>query len=171
MTMAQNVKSLKRWARQFTFIPFLHNKWLTPAVKDELEYAIAHAESGHYGEICVVIENRLPFFVAYHQDCRSRAIELFSSCRVWDTADNSGILVYVNLCEHRLEIVVDRGIQAKMPQAYWDELCETVLQDFQNGQIKDGLKWLVAVIGDLLRKEYPADRFGNEIPNRPMYFR
>lgn len=166
----QSNHSLKRWLKQFTFIPFVHNKWLTPALKEQLEYAIAHAESGHRGEICVIVENRLPVGVAYRQDCRSRAIDLFSEYRVWDTEANMGILIYLNLCEHELQIVADRGIHKKMPVGYWDELCQTALQDFKSNKMKEGLLWLIEVAGDLLRTHYPNDQdFGDELPNRPFY--
>ena len=48
---------------------------------------------------------------------RLRAEQIFSALRVWDTAENSGVLVYLQVAEHRIEIVADRGIAAKVPAA------------------------------------------------------
>lgn len=164
-----STKSFFRLCRQFSFIPFIHDKWLTKELKSQLEYAISHAESGHRGEICVIIENRLPIMVAYHQDCQVRAINLFAEHRVWDTEQNMGILIYVNLCEHYLQIMADRGIDHKMPTGYWDDLCQTALQDFKAGNVQDGLLWLIGVVGDLLRTHYPSFDVRNELPNRPLH--
>ena len=47
------------------------------------------------------------------QTPRERAVELFSRCGVWDTAHNSGVLIYVQLVDRRIEIVADRGISRK----------------------------------------------------------
>lgn len=162
-------KSWRRLFRQFSFLPFIHDKWLTPALKERLEYCIAHAESGHRGEICVIVENRLPILLAYHQDCATRAVNLFSEYRVWDTEANMGILIYVNLCEHHLQIVADRGIHHKMPHGYWEDLCQTALQDFKLNKIEEGLLWLIEVAGDLLRTHYPNSDNHNELMNAPLH--
>ncbi|MFB6349045.1 TPM domain-containing protein [Moraxella sp. ZJ142] len=157
--------SVARWLRQLLYIPFLHNRWLTQAVKDSLSDAIMQAERGHRGEIYLIIENQLPLATAYAQDCHERALHLFATHRVWDTQDNTGILVYVNLCEHQLQIVADRGID----QIYdnWQPLCDQALSQFRQGQIQTGLNELIAKLGELLLSHYPADDVsGNELPNQ-----
>ena len=48
---------------------------------------------------------------------RERAIDVFSELRVWDTELNNGVLIYVLLADHAIEIVADRGIHAKVGSA------------------------------------------------------
>lgn len=54
--------------------------------------------------------------MARHIDVRQRAAEVFAVERVWDTEENSGILIYVELADRRVEILADRGIAARVPQ-------------------------------------------------------
>ena len=61
---------------------------------------------------------------------RERALEVFGLLRVWDTEHNTGVLIYVLHAEHAVEIVADRGIARRVPQAEWDALCREVETDF-----------------------------------------
>ncbi|WP_250163751.1 hypothetical protein [Psychrobacter sp. WY6] len=85
---------------------------------------MTRAERGHRGEVFLIVENHLPIQEAYYIGCRERAIELFSEYRVWDTEENTGVLVYVNICEHQLEIVADRGISAHVSPTVWRAMCD-----------------------------------------------
>ncbi len=154
------------------YIPSLHNRWLTKTVKAALAERISQAERGHRGEIYLVIENHLPITSAYHQDCRARALDLFAAQRVWDTEANTGVLVYVNLCEHDLEIIADRGIDKKAHAGAWRALCDDALASFKADQMQSGLEHLIHAIGELLREHYPDDdNAGNELPNTVVYLR
>ena len=54
---------------------------------------------------------------------RARALEVFGSLRIWDTAENCGVLVYLLLADHDVEIVADRGIHAQVGTAAWEAIC------------------------------------------------
>lgn len=164
-------KSLLRLMRQLIFVPCLHNRWLTTSVKDDLKNQITHAEQGHRGEIRLIIENHLPISLSYEMDCLARAWQLFGQYGVWDTASNTGILIYVNLCEKDLQIVADRGINAHACDE-WHTLCERTLNDFKAGKMKEGLMTLIDEIGKLLNGYFPCDdTHGNELPNQVVYLR
>lgn len=165
---SKSSKCLKRWWRQLVFVPFLHNRWLTTAVKDDFAKCIHNAEQGHQGEICLIIENHLPIGRAYDQNCQMRALDLFGLHRVWDTANNTGVLVYVNLCEKSLHIIADRGID-KHAKDDWQPLCKQALHAFGQGQFAGGLTVLLGQLGDILRTHYPDDDvMGDELPNQPI---
>lgn len=165
-------KSVARLFRQIFFIPYCHNRWLTPSTKDTLSQHITNNELGHQGEIYLIIENHLPLETAYAQGCRERALYLFATHRVWDTAHNSGVLIYVNLCEHDLEIIADRGIDALTHQDTWQSLCDETLLAFKAGKMQDGLCTLIDKLGTLLKTHYPSDQTpSDELPNRPVYLR
>lgn len=163
----------QRWLRQVMFVPFWHNRWLTDEGKQKLNAAVTEAEIGHRGEVCLVIENTLPLSMAYHHCSRDRAIELFSHYRVWDTEENTGVLVYLNVCEHRLEIVADRGINRQVMPSMWKAMCDKALLGIQSGQPVQSMTTLLSDIGQLLRQYYylEEDPKGNELSDELIYLR
>lgn len=166
MMTIQNNKSLSRLLRQLAYIPWLHNRWLTKDVKTKLKEQIAKAEQGHQGEIVLIIENHLPIHSAYHMDARSRAVDLFGLHRVWDTEHNTGVLIYVNLCQKELHIIADRGIDKKAQSDTWQSLYQTTQNAFQQDHYQDGLLTLIKDVGQLLCTHYPnLDSQGNELAN------
>lgn len=138
--------------------------WLNARARQSLQEAVAAAELGHGGEVVLVIERTLPLDWAWQGSVRARAEALFASLRVWETKNRSGVLVYVNLLERRLELVVDEGIRGKAPQALWQVHCDEALMALKQGQALTGLLNLVARIGQTLRAyEGGEDVFGNEL--------
>lgn len=163
---------MARLWRQLVFVPILHNKWLTPKVKASLCQKIEQAEQGHQGEIRLIIENHLPILTAYHQSSHDRALDLFSMHKIWDTQYNTGILVYLNICEKSLNIIADRGINDKVDQGYWQELCDKAVLLIGQNKPQTALEDLIDSLGGLLRCHYPAaDTSGNELPNEVTYLR
>lgn len=164
-------KSLARLCRQMRFVPCLHNRWLTPTLRQQLADHITQAERGHRGEIRLIIENHLPIHLAYHTDCRGRALALFGEYGVWDTEHNTGVLIYVNLCERGLEIIADRGIDAHACDD-WQALCQTTLDTFKKADMAQGLMHLIGEVGRLLNHHFPLDdTHGNELPNSVVYLK
>ena len=165
--------SLGRLWRQMTFVPILHNRWLDDDAKLRLTQAVTEAEKGHRGEVFILIENHLPIPDAYHIGCRERAIDIFSEYRVWDTEENTGVLVYINICEHDLEIVADRGINAHVDPSVWHQFCQDTLAGIKRGKMEASLIELLGKIGDLLRTHYHLehDPQGNELPNEVVFLK
>ncbi|PNK60156.1 TPM domain-containing protein [Psychrobacter sp. FDAARGOS_221] len=165
--------SFARLWRQAIFIPILHNRWLTEQVMQRLTEQVGEAEKGHRGEVFLVIENHLPINQAYHIGSRERAIDLFSAYRVWDTEENTGVLVYVNICEHSLEIVADRGINAHVSPTVWRAMCDKALAGMSKGKMESSLTDLLAEIGLLLRQHYylEHDPAGNELSDTVVFLK
>lgn len=134
-----------------------------------LETAIADAERGHRGEIRFAVEATLgPRALLRGQPARERALEVFSELRVWDTAEDNGVLIYVLLADHDVEIVADRGVAARVDTAEWAAICRDMEACFKAGRYADGARAGIRRVGTLLARHYPgADRAGNELPDRP----
>ena len=132
--------------------------------------AIAAGEKSHRGELRFVVEAAMPLAALWRdQSPRARAVDLFSTLRVWDTAENSGILIYVQLVEHRVEILADRGIAARVPQAEWDAICRAMEASFRGGEWRRGALRAVARAGALLASHFPARNHNpNELPDQPL---
>lgn len=132
--------------------------------------AIGACEKGHRGELRFVVEATMPLSaLRSDQSPRARAVDLFSSLRVWDTAENSGILIYLQLVDRRVEILADRGIAARVPQSEWDAICRGMEQSFREGQWRQGAVQAVTRAGELLASHFPArDDNPNELPDQPL---
>ena len=132
--------------------------------------AVAACEKSHLGELRFVVEGPLPVPALWHGlSPRARAAELFSSLRVWDTAENCGILIYVQLVDRKVEILADRGIAARVPQAEWDAVCRGMEASFRDGEWRRGALQAVTRAGELLANHFPASGSNpNELPDQPL---
>ena len=136
----------------------------------EIEQVIKASEAEHTGEIRFVVEgglDGLPLFRG--QSARERAIDLFSQLRVWDTQDNTGLLIYLLLADRAVEIVADRGISAKVGVHEWSTVCREMELAFGQSKYARGVIGGVQAVTQHLVKHFPADgRSGNELPDKPV---
>lgn len=137
---------------------------------DAIERAVAASETAHRGELRFVVEGNLPLQRLWQgQSPRERAVELFSQLRVWDTQDNSGVLIYVQLVDRRVEIVADRGIDARVGQEFWDGVCRRMEEAFRAGRFESGALTALDEITAVLSRHFPAgSRNPNELPDAPI---
>jgi uncharacterized membrane protein len=128
--------------------------------------AIGRAEQGHAGEICVVIESSLtPMQLMRDTSARERALEVFAEQHVWDTAHNSGLLVYLLLADHAVEILADRGLHPAGTD-FWPQAAQRFRQACASPQPTDGCVAAIAEMGEFLRCHLPAQGDNpDELPN------
>jgi uncharacterized membrane protein len=104
---------------------------LNPAALDRLEARVAASEKRHSGEIRLCVEAGLPLsYLWRNATARERAVTMFGKLRVWDTEHNNGVLIYLLLAEQAIEVVADRGVTRRVPQAQWDGLVAQMRQAF-----------------------------------------
>jgi len=134
----------------------------------QIESAIKASERKHDGELRFAIEGPLPF-PALRATTRKRAEALFGQLGVWDTEHNSGVLIYVQLVDRRIEIVADRGISARVEPSRWQDICRQMEQSFRKGAYAEGAVQAIEAITALLAKHFPP-RGGNpnELPDKPV---
>lgn len=137
---------------------------------DAIEVAIRESEKRHDAELRFVVEAGLhPVFLWQQRTPRERAIDLFSTLRVWDTAHNSGVLIYVQLIDRAIEIVADRGINALVPQGQWDAICHRMEEAFARGEHREGSIAAIDEITALLAQHFPPGvQNPDELPDRPL---
>ena len=157
------------------FKHLLAPRWLAarhfgPALSVEVGAAVVVAESNQRGEVRFVVEGPIPFVYLWHgRSARQRADDLFAQLRVWDTEENSGVLIYVQLVDRCVEILADRGVAAKVPQAEWDAICRSMEKAFILGDFRGGALAAIRRTGELLAQYFPAgDRNPNELPDQPV---
>ena len=142
----------------------------TPDVMAAIDAAVAASEACHRGEIRFAVEAGLDLpELMRDATARERAVEVFSRLRVWDTEENTGVLIYVQWLDRQVEIVADRGIARRVPQAAWERVCRTMEAAFRDGRFGEGSVVAVRAVGDLLAGPFPARPDNpNELPDRPI---
>jgi hypothetical protein len=139
-----------------------------------LQESITASEQYHSGEIQVYAEAGLPLSDLWCDEptaalTRARALQLFSTLQVWDTANNNGVLIYLLLAEHAIEIVADRGLSERVNPYEWQKMVTRMSQAFQQAQFEEGLTQAINEVSTLLRAHFPL-KAGELNPNeRPDY--
>ena len=145
-----------------------------PASLERIAAAIAEGERGHSGEICFAVESALPWrAVLAGEDARVRAQATFARLRVWDTAANNGVLVYLLLADHRIEIVADRGLDGRVDATQWRDVCQAMEERLRAGAAEVAVLQGVAAISALLAQHFPREAGApdrNELPDLPQLF-
>jgi hypothetical protein len=132
----------------------------------KIGHAIKESERQHDGELRFAVEAGLPWPFPRP---RKRAEALFALLGVWDTAHHSGVLIYLQLVDRRIEIVADRGIAAKVQQSEWDAVCRKMQGAFAKGEYLQGSLEGIADITRILARHFPPDRSKpNELPDKPV---
>jgi uncharacterized membrane protein len=140
------------------------------SVLGRIESAISRSEVKHDGELRFAVEGGLHLASLWRgQSARGRAIELFSQLRVWDTEHNSGVLIYVQLVDRTIEIVADRGINAKVDQASWEGICRRMEVAFGRGEYERSVLAAIDEVTALLARHFPpSGAHPNELPDKPV---
>lgn len=135
-----------------------------------IEAAIKASESAHRGEIRFALEGGLsPLVLLKGITPRARAVQVFSQLHVWDTEENTGVLLYLQLIDRDIEIVADRGINARVPQEQWEAICQRMESAFRVDRFEEGVIAGLQEITALLAKHFPARAENpNEMPDKPV---
>lgn len=121
-----------------------------------IEEAVRESEQQHTGQICVVIEGALDLLpLLSGRSARDRALEVFSELRVWDTADNNGVLIYLLLADHDVEIIADRGIHMQVGVEGWERVCQTMEAQLRSADLSGGVLTGIRAVGNHLTAHFP----------------
>lgn len=134
-----------------------------------IEAEIAAGEAQHSGELRVVIETRLDAPALWRgQTPRDRALEVFAQQRVWDTELDNGVLIYVLVADHDVEIVADRGFNGRVTGAQWEQVCQAMESGFRSGQYRQALTAGVRAANECMASHFPPRAVPrNELPDAP----
>jgi uncharacterized membrane protein len=162
--------NIKRIAKHLLMTHWQVNRAFPSQTLIDIEQAIKASETAHVGEIRFAVEGALhttPLFKG--QSGRERAIEVFSQLRIWDTAHNNGVLIYLLLADRDIEIVADRGLHAKVGSLEWENICRAMESSFKQENYKDGVIGGIQAATRHLVKHFPAvGDVRNELPDSPM---
>lgn len=164
------MNKLSRFFRHL-FITTRHGRRAFPeSTLKAIQTAIAHGETRHRAEVRLMIEPSLPLHeVLSGTTPRQRACELFSEYRVWDTEENCGILIYVNLADHDVEIVADRAADRALDRDTWESVCQMMTSGYKQGEFETSTVAAVERLNDLLQAAFPDDGSrANQLSDHPL---
>ena len=152
---------------------------IPPDMLARLTQRIAASETRHSGEIRMVAEAALPMSYLWRLGktspmkmlVRQRAVTLFGKLRVWDTEQNNGVLIYLQLVEHAIEIVADRGLTQHVSSDQWQAMVARMSAHFAAKRFEDGLTQALEEVSSELVRIFPAvagQTNADEMPNEPL---
>ena len=158
---------LRRVARHVFAFPGVSRRAFPPASLSAIDKAIQEAEREHAGQIRLAVESALDIGPLLRgQTARERAIEVFSELRVWDTEHNNGVLIYLLLADRNVEIVADRGIDART-DTQWEQICRAMEARLSKGEYQDAVVEGIRAIAGHLARHFPGSTV-NELPDKPV---
>lgn len=147
---------LARWWRHRWLDVGDAHRLLPDAAQERLEQRIAASEQLHTGEVCICVEAALPTsYLLREATARERAVAMFGKLRVWDTEHNNGVLIYLLLAEHAIEVVADRGLNAHVDAARWQAMVAGLGGAVRRGALEDGLTAALGEVSALLVRHFP----------------
>jgi uncharacterized membrane protein len=152
---------------------------IAPDMLKRLTQRVAASEGRHTGQIRICVEAALPMSYLWRLGAsnplnkliRQRALMMFGKLRIWDTEHNNGVLIYLQLAEHAIEIVADRGLSQHVSPQQWDAMVAGMRANFQQRLFEDGLTNALEEVSAVLVAYFPSTADGqrvDELPNEPI---
>jgi uncharacterized membrane protein len=161
---------LARFWKHVAMTPSQARRAFPDRTMEAIARAIGEGEKTHRGEVCVVVEAELSTGQLWRGlTARDRARELFAAQGVWNTEENNGVLIYILLAERDVEIVADRGIDARVSPGEWQAIVDAMDAHFHEERYEDGAVAGVRGVGALLARHFPDASDGrNQLGDRPV---
>jgi uncharacterized membrane protein len=162
---------LKRFWRHVRMSPIEARRCFPDFTLEAIRREVAASELRHRGEVCFVVEAELTGAQLWRDlGSRQRAREVFAAQGVWNTEENNGVLIYVLLADHKVEVVADRGLDRRVKPEEWQSICQTMERHFRERRFEEGALAGVHRVTDLLVREFPAaaGTEHNELGDRPI---
>jgi uncharacterized membrane protein len=155
------------WWRHLLTTPLTLRRAFPPETLAAINEAVAAGERRHGAEVRVAVEAAFGLRQLWQRVTpRERAVDVFSQLRMWDTAANNGVLVYILLAEHDIEIVADRAFSGRVPPTAWTDICRDLAAAFRAGDYRDGVVGAVERVHGLAAPLFPPAGPGeNELPD------
>lgn len=143
-----------RWLRH-VFSPSVRRAF-PPAHLQAITDAITAGERRHGGQVMFAVEADLALAALWQGiTAQQRAEQAFAQLRTWDTEHNNGVLIYLLLADHAIELVADRGLRGHIGEAQWQAICAHMQQRLRDGALQEAVLLAIEEVSDLLAGHYP----------------
>jgi len=117
--------------------------------REQILAAIKEAELNTSGEIRVHIEK------SCKKDVMERASRVFALLEMQKTELRNGVLFYIAFKDQKFAILGDGGINAVVPDSFWDDIKETMLAFFKENRYAEGVSKGIKMAGEQLKEHFP----------------
>ena len=124
-------------------------KFFSEQDQQTIKNAIVQAEKGTSGEIRVHIED------TFSGDVLDQAAFIFKKLKMHETEQRNGVLFYLAIRNRKFAIIGDAGINAKVPDGFWDLIKEVMTEHFGNNRFTEGLAEGIKLAGEKLIEYFP----------------
>lgn len=162
------MQRVRRLCRHLLSTPLQVKRAFPASALSAIEAQIRASESQHTGEIRFAVEAGLSGSALYQDlPARERAIDVFAQLRMWDTQQRNGVLIYLLLADHAVEIIADRGVNAHTGEQVWQQICDAMDAAFRERRYESGVLEGIRTVSALLEKHFPASGASrNELPDK-----
>ncbi len=99
-------------------------------------------------------------------EVKEKALVSFLEQGVHETRDRTGILILISLFEHRVQVLADSGINAKVPEHTWEEIVEMIVAGLKSDTAAEATCKAIERCGELLQEHFPCKHDDtDELPN------
>jgi len=112
--------------------------------------ALAGVVGGLLGAYVAPVQRWLVGEVRMAEQVHLRALQAFVEEEVFNTRDRTGILIFVSLFEHWVEVIGDAGINQRVGPDAWAEVVDRIRKGIREGRPVDGLVAAIEQCGQLL---------------------
>ena len=123
--------------------------FFTKQQQDNLKQAILKAELDTSAEVRIHIENTCKGEVL------DRAAFIFEKLKMQKTELRNGVLFYLSIKNKKFAIIGDKGINASVPENFWDGIKQKMLEHFKEENFTEGLIEGISMAGEKLKKHFP----------------
>lgn len=92
---------------------------------------------------------------AIDEEVLETARSAFVAHGLMNTRERTGVLLFVSLREHRVQILGDKGIHEKVGDAFWKAEADLLVQAIREGRPADGMVQAIRDIGSKLKAHFP----------------
>ncbi|MBL0713064.1 MAG: TPM domain-containing protein [Desulfosarcina sp.] len=90
------------------------------------------------------------------EEVEEAAVTGFFEEGLYRTRDETGILIFISVFEHRVKVMADRGISRRVDQERWDDIVSHIVKGIKENRQAGAICEAVATVGNLLAAHFPA---------------
>ena len=125
------------------------NKLFSKTEQEAIVSAIKEAELNTSGEVRVHVES------SFKGDVLDQAAFMFKKLGMLKTEQRNGVLFYLAAKNRKFAVLGDAGINAKVPDDFWEDVKAKMLEEFKEGKLADGLVKGILMAGEKLKEHFP----------------
>lgn len=103
------------------------------------------------------------------EEVEQRAIQAFYEKGLYKTRDNTGVLFFISLLEHKAWVLADTGIYNKISQEILHEYAVSIATGIKEGRAAQALCQEILKVGEILGEHFPIKEDDtNELPDQVL---